>query len=76
VGEMSTALTGLSVTYVLIRVSVLVSHSYAWKIECQGNHNYLYDSQPEQILTFADLSKEPVMKCDQSEDFDNDEMVF
>jgi len=76
VGEMSTALTGLSVTYVLIRVSVLVSHSYAWKIECQGNHKYLYDSQLEQMLTFADLSKEPVMKCDQSKDFDKDVMVF
>ena len=73
---MSTSLTCLSVTYVLIRVSVLESHNYAWKIECQGNHKYLYDSQLEQILTFADLSKEPVMKCEQSKDFDNDEMVF
>ena len=73
---MSTALTGLSVTYVLIRVSVLVSHSYAWKIECQGNNKYLHDSNLEQILTLADLSKEPVMKCDQSKDFDKDVMVF
>jgi hypothetical protein len=30
---------------------------------------YLHDSQLEQILTLADLSKEPVTKCDQSEDF-------
>jgi hypothetical protein len=37
---------------------------------------YLYDSQLEKNLTFADLSKEPVTKCDQSKDFDNDVMVF
>jgi hypothetical protein len=29
-----------------------------------------------QVLTLADLSKEPVMKWDQSEDFDSDEIVF
>ena len=38
---------------------------------------YLHeDSQLEQIITLADLSKEPVTKCDQYEDFGNDEMVF
>jgi hypothetical protein len=30
----------------------------------------------EQIITLADLSKEPVMKWDQSEDFDSDEIAF
>jgi hypothetical protein len=49
---MSTALTGRSVTYVLISVRVLVSHS------------------------LADLSKEPVRKCDQSADFESEVIVF
>jgi len=29
-----------------------------------------------QVLTLADLSKEPVMKWDQSEDFDSDVIIF
>jgi hypothetical protein len=30
----------------------------------------------KKIITLADLSKEPVMKWDQSEDFDSDEIAF
>lgn len=84
-GDIVTALTGRSVTYVLISVNVLVSHSWNWK---QLNHKFWSINQiclhawvgeggiRDLRSTLADLSKEPVIKCEPSEDFVREVTVF